>query len=157
MKKTFLFLIFYCSLLFSCIPSIDVFEKDVAIPKQQWQSSFKPEITFTVTDTASSYDIYLVVRHTDAYNYNNIWIKAAVQQPGDATIHSQRFNLALATNEKGWMGSAMDDIYEQRVLVQPQTKFKRPGDYHFTLEQVMREDPLPHVMNVGVRVEKAKQ
>jgi gliding motility-associated lipoprotein GldH len=155
-KKTFLFLILYASFLISCLPSIDVFEKNVAIPQQQWQSSFKPEITFTVTDTASSYNVYLVVRHTDAYNYNNIWIKATVQQPGDATVHSQRFNLELATNEKGWMGSAMDDIYEHRVLVQPETKFKKPGGYHFTLEQIMREEPLQHVLDVGLRVEKVK-
>jgi len=155
LKKVSLFLILYFSFLISCIPSIDVFEKNVAIPQQQWQSSFKPEIIFKVTDTASSYNVYLVVRHTDAYNYNNIWIKAIVQQPGDSA-RSQRFNLALATNEKGWLGSAMDDIFEHRALVQPQTKFKKPGDYHFTLEQIMREDPLQHVMDVGVRVEKVK-
>jgi gliding motility-associated lipoprotein GldH len=151
-----LFLITYGLLLTSCIPPIDVFEKDVTIPKQQWLNSFQPQITFSITDTASTYDIYLVVRHADAYNYNNIWIKATVQQPGDATSHSQRYNLLLATNEKGWLGSAMDDIYEHRVLIQPQTKFKKPGDYHFTLEQVMREDPLQHILDVGVRVEKSK-
>jgi len=95
-----------------------------------------------------------VVRHSDAYNFNNMWVKATVQQPGDSA-RSQRFNLLLATNEKGWMGSAMDDIYEQRVLIQPQTKFLKPGDYHFTLEQVMREDPLLHVLSMGIRVEKA--
>ena len=157
LKKTFLFLISYSLFITSCIPSIDVFEKDAAIPQHQWQSSFQPQITFTIKDTVSSYDIYLVVRHTDAYNFNNIWIKATVQQPGDSAIRSQRYNLALATNEKGWLGSAMDDIYEHRVLIQSQTKFKKPGDYHFTLEQVMREDPLQHVLNVGVRVEKSKQ
>lgn len=156
MKKNFLFLVPCLLSLVSCIPSIDVFEKNVTIPQQQWQSSFQPQITFRVTDTAANYNVYLVVRHTDAYNYNNIWIKVTVRQPGDLKSHSQRFNLTLATNEKGWMGSAMDDIYEDRVLVQPQTKFQKPGDYHFTLEQIMREDPLLHVMNVGVRVEKAK-
>ncbi len=151
-----LFLTTYYLSLSSCIPTIDVFEKDVAIPQQQWQASFQPQVTFTITDTTASYDVSLVVRHTDAYNYNNIWIKATVQQPGDSMSHSQRYNLILATNEKGWFGSAMDDIYEHRVLIQPQTKFKKVGDYHFTLEQVMREDPLLHVLNVGVRVEKSK-
>jgi hypothetical protein len=50
----------------------------------------------------------------------------------------------------------MDDIYEHRVLIQPETKFTKPGTYSFTLEQIMRDDPLLHVMNVGVRVEKVK-
>ena len=150
MKKLFLFLA-------SCIPTIDVFEKDVTIPQQKWQSSFEPQITFTVTDTTSRYDVFLVVRHTDAYNYNNIWIKATVQQPGDEERRSQKYNLQLATNEKGWLGTAMDDIYENRVLIQPQTRFTKTGDYHFKLTQVMREDPLQHVLNIGVRVEKIKQ
>jgi gliding motility-associated lipoprotein GldH len=156
LKKVFP-VFFLLAIAFSaCMPSIDVFEKDVVIPGQQWQSSFQPQITFDIQDTSSTYNVYLVLRHTDAYNYNNIWIKASVLQPGDARIRAQRFNLALATNEKGWLGSAMDDIYEERVLVQPQTKFSAPGSYHFTLEQIMREDPLLHVLNVGLRVEKTK-
>lgn len=133
-----------------------IFEKNVSLPGQQWESSYKPEIDFTITDTSSLYNIYLVLRHTDAYNYNNIWIRASVQQPGDNTVKSRQYDLPLATNEKGWLGSAMDDIYEQRVLIQPQTRFTKTGDYHFTIEEVMREDPLKHVLNVGIRVEKIK-
>jgi gliding motility-associated lipoprotein GldH len=49
----------------------------------------------------------------------------------------------------------MDDIYEHRILIQKQTRFTKPGDYHFRFEQVMREDPLEHVLNVGLRIEKA--
>jgi len=48
----------------------------------------------------------------------------------------------------------MDDIYEARLLIQTGTHFRKPGDYHITLEQIMREDPLKHVLNVGIRVEK---
>lgn len=156
MKKNFLFLISYFLFLTSCIPTLDVFEKDIIIPQQQWQSSFKPQIDFKIDDTTSLYNIYLVLRHADAYNYNNIWIKASVQQPGDATAKSLQYNVTLATNQKGWLGNGIDDIYEQRVLIQPQTKFAKAGDYHFTLEQVMREDPLLHVLSAGLRIEKIK-
>lgn len=156
MKKKFPFLISYFLFLVSCIPTLDVFEKDIIIPKQQWQSSFKPQIDFNISDTTSLYNIYLVLRHADAYNYNNIWIKASVQQPGDATAKSEQYNVTLATNQKGWLGNGIDDIYEQRVLIQPQTKFEKAGDYHFTLEQVMREDPLLHVLSAGLRIEKIK-
>ncbi len=156
MKRISLFLISYFSLLISCTSGLDVFEKNIALPGQQWESSFKPEISFTIKDTSSLYNIYLVLRHTDAYNYNNIWVKATVHQPGDSSTKSRQFDLALATNEKGWLGSAMDDIYEHRILIQPQTRFKKPGEYNFTIEEVMREDPLKHVLNVGIRVEKVK-
>jgi gliding motility-associated lipoprotein GldH len=101
------------------------------------------------------YNVYLVLRHTDAYNYNNIWIRGSVRQPGDTVVRSQRYDLSLADNEKGWTGSGMDDIYEHRIEIQHLTKFDHPGTYSFTLEQIMRDDPLKHVLNVGVRIEKA--
>lgn len=139
------------------LPS-DVFEKDVVIPKQEWESSFKPRIDFALNeqDTNSLYNIYLVLRHSDAYNFNNIWIKGTVTEPGDTAVKSMRYDLSLATNDKGWLGSGMDDIYEHRILIQPNTKFKKPGTYSFVLEQIMREDPLKHVLNAGIRVEKVK-
>jgi gliding motility-associated lipoprotein GldH len=152
-----LLLLAACGLqLAACSLPTGVFEKDVAIPRQQWESNFKPRIEFTVKeeDTSYLYNIYFVFRHTDAYNYNNIWIKGTVLQPGDSATRSERYDLSLATNEKGWEGTGMDDIYEHRLLIQSQTKFSRPGAYSFTVEQIMREDPLKHVLNVGIRVEK---
>ena len=159
MKKPLLVVLAAAALLLSsCSLPSDVFEKNVVIPGHQWASSFKPRIEFALkaADTADRYNIYLVLRHSDAYLYNNIWIRGTVQQPGDSVAKSQRYDLTLATNDKGWLGSGMDDIYEHRVLIQPQTKFTKPGTYSFTLEQIMRDDPLQHVFNVGVRVEKAK-
>ena len=158
MKNLFIFLVFACcSNWLACTPPSGFFEKDIVLPGQQWESGYKPTIDFTVNpaDTNNRYNIYLVLRHTDAYNYNNIWIRGTVKQPGDTAVRSERYDLLLATNDKGWLGSGMDDIYEHRVEIQQETKFSKPGNYSFTLEQVMREDPLKHVMNVGVRIEKA--
>ena len=32
--------------------------------------------------------------------------------------------------------------------------FRKKGTYTFTISQIMREDPLEHVLNVGLRIEK---
>lgn len=157
MKKPFVSLLVACSLqLAACSIPSGVFEKDVTIPRQQWESSFRPRIDFIVKeeDTASLYDVSFVLRHTDAYRYNNIWIQGTVTQPGDTATQSARFNLTLATNEKGWAGEGMDDIYEQRIPILPHRRFSKPGTYTFTIEQIMREDPLKYILNVGIRVEK---
>jgi hypothetical protein len=51
----------------------------------------------------------------------------------------------------------MDDIFEHRILITARPEpLTRAGEYQFTLENIMRVDPLPEVMNVGIRVEKAK-
>lgn len=136
--------------------TIDVFEKNVSIPNHEWSNAFKPEIAFEITDTTSFYNIYVVLRHTDAYRYKNIWMNIYTQVPGD-TLLEQRFDLLLATDDKGWLGSGMDDIFEHRVRItsEPQ-KLSKPGLYKFRLEQIMREEPLKYVMNAGIRVEKVK-
>lgn len=156
-KKNIL-LISITLLLISSCTRIGVFEKDVAIPGHAWSAAFKPVIDFEVTDTASLYNIFVVIRHTNAYRYNNIWLNIYTLFPGDTARKQQRFELPLATDDKGWLGSGMDDIYEQRVSITKDrpVKFPRPGIYHFKLENVMREDPLQYVMNVGIRVEKVR-
>jgi len=157
LKKLLLFLLIAgCGCWTSCSLPSGVFEKNVALPGQQWESSFKPTINFVISpqDTADLYNVYIVLRHTDAYNYNNIWIRGTVRTPGDSTGKSERYDLSLADNEKGWKGSGMDDIFEHRVQIQQQTKFRRAGTYSFTLEQIMWDDPLKNVLNIGVRIEK---
>ena len=97
---------------------------------------------FTIKDTSSPYQLFLVLRHNEKYNYNNIYINLYIQAVRDRTAPKKfRRDLLLATNEKGWLGTGMDDIYEHRIpLGDPQTL--KAGNYTFTVEQIMREDPL---------------
>ncbi|MEO5683383.1 MAG: gliding motility lipoprotein GldH [Chitinophagaceae bacterium] len=143
-----------CSLyLAACNSPIGVFEKDIAFKKQEWQGINKPSFNFTIADTAAAYNIYLVLRHTDAYGFNNIWMK--VTRKGPDTTYTQQVDLRLATNGQGWLGTGMDDIWEHRIpITQGAARFRRSGAYEFTLEQVMRQDPLLHVLNAGIRIEK---
>jgi gliding motility-associated lipoprotein GldH len=141
--------------IFSC-RKIEVFERNVSFDNHQWPSGYKPEYTFEISDTVSLYNVFVVFRHQDAYRYNNVWLNVQIRFPGD-TVRSQRLDLRLATDDKGWLGSGMDDIFEHRILItrSPQ-RLPKSGIYSFTLEQIMREDPLEHVLNAGIRVEKAK-
>ena len=151
LKRLYFFILAFGGLLFSSCTTIDLYEKDVAIPGFKWRSSFRPEFTFTIKDTTVAYQLFLVLRHTERYTYNNIWINLYSQPPRD-TLHKALFELQLATNTK-WLATGMDDVYEHRIkLTDPQ--YLKAGLYHFKVEQVMREDPLDNVMDVGLRVEK---
>jgi gliding motility-associated lipoprotein GldH len=139
-------------LLASSCTTIDLYEKNITIPNHEWNNSFKPEFTFVITDTSSPYQVYFIIRHTEKYNYNNIWINLYSQPPGD-TIHKVPYELQLATNEKGWLASGLDDIYEHRIKLTDELNLKA-GEYKLRLENIMREDPLKNVLSVGLRVEK---
>ena len=150
--RLFLFVAVSVQLIaFSCA-TIDLYEKNVPIPGHQWKSSFKPEFTFIIKDTSSSYQVFFIIRHSEKYNYNNIWINLYSEPPGD-TMHKVPYELQLATNEKGWLASGLDDIYEHRIKLTDEIKLKA-GEYKLRLENTMREDPLENVLSVGLRVEK---
>lgn len=154
-KKHFLLLLVYCLFLSSCT-QIEIFEKDTSIPGYKWQQGFSARGDFDIKDTVSPYHIYLVLRHTDAYQYNNIWLNVGLQPPGD-TMHIQKVNLVLGNDANGWEGSGMNDIWEVRKLLNGDARrFKQPGKYSFSISQIMRDNPLLNIMSVGLRIEKKK-
>ncbi|MEO6837054.1 MAG: hypothetical protein ABI185_01615, partial [Ginsengibacter sp.] len=111
MKKLF-FILSISTVLTSCI-KVNLFEKQAAIPSQQWYYTYVPEFTFHIDDTSSLYNVYIVLRHTDLYNYNNVWLRVGSNSPSDS-MHYQNINLVLANDSKGWDGTGMDDIFEVR-------------------------------------------
>lgn len=136
---------------------LDVFEKNVSIPNYQWKSSFVPGFDFEITDTAAQYNLRVVLRHTDAYRYNNIWLNVNGTMQKDTFIKAPHIELPLGSDEHGWEGTGMNDIWEVRKeITRGPVQFKKAGRYHFTIAQVMREDPLPNVMSIGLRIEKVK-
>lgn len=151
-----LIIILLLSLLIASCAKINLYEKQADIPSQQWFYNNVPSFTFDIVDTSSLYNLYIVLRHTDAYNYDNIWLKLGSKAPGDTT-RFQNLNLILATDANGWDGAGTDDIFEVRKNITPgPVPFKKPGTYMFSISQIMRENPLMHILNVGLRIEKVK-
>lgn len=142
-------------LMVNACKTVDVFEKNTTIPGSEWDRSFKPAVDFTITDTTALYNIYITLRHTYAYKYNNIWLNLQYTLPGDS-LKQQKVDVLLGDNQKGeWLGTGMDDLFVVRRLITPQPfRFKRAGNCNFVIEQVMRDNPLKHIMNAGIRVEK---
>ena len=156
-RKIFFLATFGLSLVFFSCKQIDLYEKNTIIPNYEWTGEFQAKGNFSITDTISLYNIYLVIRHTDAYKYNNIWLTIGSQTPRD-TMSYQRLNLELANDVSGWEGSGMNDIWELRKKLNTKPEpFKSAGVYSFTIAQNMRENPLLHIMSVGMRVERQER
>src|SRR5690606_25390082 len=93
--NTFLFLLLsLLTTIFIGCATIDVFEKNTPIPNNKWSRDFAANGSFEIADTASFYNIYIVLRHTDSYNYNNIWLNVGVMSPGDS-MRYQKMDLTL--------------------------------------------------------------
>ena len=154
MKPVYHIVIFLGIFLLSCGTN-NMYERTERFPKQEWPVSTEPLMKFEISDTVSLYNIYVVIRHTDAYRYNNIWLNVTTQSPND-TPHTQLLDISLADNTKGWLGSGMDDIFDRRARITRNPVRLKKGMYTFKLQQAMREDPLGYVLSAGIRVEKVQ-
>jgi len=134
--------------------TIPLSEQNTIHPDHQWNSAKPEKYLFNITDTNQLYKIIFVIRHHNAYHYKNIWIElshsSASEQAKTAT-----FNLNLANDQKGWLGTGMDDIYDQRIPLYSKPIKLKYGMHSFTIKHTMREDPLQNILSTGIRIEKA--
>ena len=158
-KTKFFFLILLAGLLLiNACKKIDLYEKTVALPAHEWNSSYKPSFDFQIEDSTRTYELFFVCRHSDKYNFNNIIFRVTLTDPFGKT-YSFDVEKQLGSNDKGWLGVGMDDIYEHRIslnkeLLAAGISLKNKGNYSISLEQIMRENPLKQVFNVGLRLER---
>ena len=146
-------------LFFTQCKPIDLYERTIDIPQHQWQSDFVPACTFQLADTQALYQASLILRHTHLYPFNNIWLEIQVEAPD--TLYTFRTEQVLGNNEQGWLGTGTYDVYEHRIplnneLNKAGVSFRRSGSYTFRLKQIMREDPLPEVLQAGIRIERKR-
>ena len=154
--KIFLLILLLSSAFISC-REIDLFEKNIAVPNMQWFNNYNATGSFIIKDTTSTYNVLIVLRLTDAYLYNNIWLNVGLQAPEDAGLKYQKINLTLGNDAKGWEGIGMNDIWEVRKLISGvPKKFIKAGTYNFSIAQLMRDTPLQHIISVGLSIQKAK-
>lgn len=143
------------ALLTACDPN-RVFEQNIDFPDYSWDVQQKPSFTFQIPDTAARYNLYFNVRNASAYGYYNLYLKQTLTGPAGPVGQPRLHELILMDPKTGEpRGSGTGDIFDHQVLALPKVKFPRPGPYTLTLEQYMRQDKLPGLMAVGLRVAKA--
>jgi len=149
---------FICLVLFAgsgCRPSPQ-FQDHFAIPGGAWNHDYQPKFKFQIDDTAAAYQLSLLIRHTDAYPFSNIWINMDTQSPNDTTWGKMRIEIPLAAPSGQWLGRGAGEIYEQRVAITSLSKpahFSKKGIYTIRLSHDMRRNPLPEILTIGLQLE----
>lgn len=144
--------------LFSSCTQNAYYQKQVSIPNAKWSNTNRPIFKFDIKDPSKKHQVYLIVRHDAAYDFNNIWIRLATKLPYEKNFQPGiRINAPLASVSGTWYGKGMGSIWEHKIPLKEGVDFpnmRKEGTYEISLEQVMRVDPLPSVLNVGICVER---
>lgn len=142
--------------LTACDPN-RVFEQNTDFPNYSWDVQQKPSFTFAIADTTTRYNVYFNVRNAADYGFYNLYVKHTLTGPGGRVKSSLLHQMILLDPKTGEpRGTGTGDIFDHQMLALPNQHFAQAGNYTLTLEQYMRQDQLPGLMAIGVRVEKMK-
>lgn len=154
-RKSYFIFIFFACLITSCRQPF-VPEKTVAFSRQEWASANKVRVNIDIADTNSLYNIFVVIRHTTAFKYNNLLLDYALISPSRDTAAAMSLNLLLG-DKQHWYGDMLGEIVETRVKVNNQPQRLKAGSNVFTLQQFMPDDVLKDILNAGICVEKVNR
>jgi gliding motility-associated lipoprotein GldH len=121
-----------------------------------WDMNQHLVFDFDVPDTVTKYNFYFNVRNTDDYPYSNIYVFFRTTFPnGKSGIDTVEFPLA---DENGrWYGKGQGDVHDCRLVFKQNVRFPLAGKYHMEVEQAMRMEQLPGILNAGIRIERAEK
>lgn len=140
--------------LVSCDPN-RVYEKDIRIPDGIWPMNNPVRFEVIVEDTITAHNLYINVRHTGMYPFSNLYLFVTTVAPSGHAI-KDTVQIILADKKGKWLGNGLGDIWDNQRIYKGQVRFAQKGKYIFEFEQAMRQEKLPSVLDVGLRVEKAK-
>ena len=142
-------------LLFQSCNSTVVFEENNKLDNNNWDKDKPLVFLAKISDTIHPHNVYLNIRNAGIYPFSNIFMFINTHLP-QGQLFRDTIEIMLQSPEGKWMGDGLGDIWDNRILFKPNVRFPQSGEYRFELYQAMRVNPLPGIMDAGIRIEKAK-
>ena len=150
-KKILLELLFLMAVFTSC--QNDSFDKRTIIPEARWPQENRVAYDVEITDTLSSYEFGIGLRHLENYRYSNLFVFLHTTMPnGNHTRDT--IECTLATPEGRWIGKSSGSMRDLTVPLNEHLIFPLSGTYHFEIEQAMRDPVLKGISDIGLYIEK---
>ena len=149
------------SLFFVSCDSNQVFDVYKSVPNTWHKDAI---ITFKVNppDSINNYNLFVNLRNTNAYKYNNLFLIVEMVYPHGKTIKDTlEYRMADPTGKL--LGTGLTDIKENKLWYKGHERpfvFEETGEYIINIQQAMRENgkvngvvELEGITDVGFRIE----
>jgi gliding motility-associated lipoprotein GldH len=153
--KQFIFniLIFLIISSFYACDKNSVYNENKTIEKGIWNNKNKIKFEINIKDTVSFNNVYINIRNAGAYSFSNLFLFVNTIFP-DKKFARDTVECILADANGKWLGNGLGDIWDNQILFKKGVRFPMSGTYIIELEQAMRVENLPFIMDVGIKIEK---
>ena len=152
-RTTILFLL--CALFFASCDDARIFEQNQAIPESGWAQSNVVKFDVDIKDPSTPAHFYVNVRNAEGYPYGNIFLFIKTVFP-NGKFSNDTLECVLADDKGKWLGTGVGDLYDNQIPFKRNVRFPLAGIYRFEIQQGMRPENVPLILDVGLRIEKAE-
>lgn len=151
----FVFLVAGCN-------SKTVWSESISLPGV-WEK--KDALTFKVSqlDSIKPYDVFINLRNTNDYPFNNLFLVATIEFPHGKTI-TDTLEYKMAHPDGAWLGEGIGSVKENKLWFKEKIRFAESGNYNITITQAVRNNgevagvsQLQGITDVGISIEHATQ
>lgn len=159
-NNVLLFFLVFSFVLVSC-DSNRVFDEYKSVPNKWHKDSI---ISFKVTppDSTQNYNLFVNLRNTNAYKYNNLFLIVEMVYPHGKTIKDTlEYRMADPTGKL--LGTGLTDVKENKLWYKGNESnfiFDEVGEYTVNIQHAMRENgkvngvlELEGITDIGFRIE----
>lgn len=126
-----------------------------------WDS--KEPVTFQLPklDSLGTYNVFINLRNTNDYPFNNIFLIATMEFPHGKTV-VDTLEYRMAYPDGSWMGEGIGSVKDNKLWYKEGVRFFEKGAYTLRIEQAVRNNgqvdgvkELEGIAEVGYSIERA--
>ncbi|WP_242133982.1 gliding motility lipoprotein GldH [Aestuariivivens marinum] len=158
LSRVYLILFSFALMMVSC-DSNRVFDEYKSVPNV-WHKDSIASFKINPPDSINPYNLFVNLRNTNVYKYNNLILIVEMVFPHGKTI-ADTLEYKMADPSGKLLGTGLTDIKENKLWYKEGVVFKEVGEYTFNIQHAMRENgkvngvvELEGVTDVGFRIEK---
>lgn len=122
----------------------------------KWDKNIRQKFNLEIPDPENPKNIIFVVRNNNDYPYSNIRFIVNLTHPKTRKTETDTLNYILAKPNGEWLGTGFGETKETLFQYKLNYKFPEKGSYEISVSQAMRNDYLPGIEDLGIKVETAK-
>lgn len=127
------------------------FDEVYSFDDKSWDKKDTAVYVVDVQDTVMTHDFILSLRTSTDYLYSDLWIYIMVTAPDGSTSKVAQ-KIPMARPDGSWIGNVSGTLVESRLRFDSKP-FPLKGEYVFKLMNATQEKSIPHVMDIGLRIE----
>jgi gliding motility-associated lipoprotein GldH len=148
-------------MLVSCESNI-VFSESQAMDGH-WGADEVVQFKLPQLDSLKKYNLFLNIRNTNEYRYNNLFLIVNMTFPHGKTV-TDTLEYRMANPDGSWMGQGIGNIKENKLWYKENVQFFEEGIYTVDIAQAMRNNgdvegvtKLEGITDVGFSIEEASK